>query len=185
MKLAIALRNPWLWALLGLMLLALALVWLVRRVGFANIERFNSLLDVITAATSRLAFPVPGFAIGSGDGSDFGPRTPPVPGASANHLGIDIPAPEGTLVVASANGVVTRKQTTSKGGKEMSITHDDGSVAGYAHLKDYLVDLDERVSRGEPVALIGATGNVSGPHLHFSYRPKSGAAPVDPEPLFA
>ena len=175
--------NPYLWALLALLGLAFALAWIVRRIGFENLVRLQTLDDVSNAITSgKLVWPVPGhMAVSSG----FGPRVAPVPGASTSHNGIDIPAPTGTPVVAPEDGTVNAAFSNDKGGNQMTVLHDSGRVTGYAHLSERLVDVGERVTAGQTIAKVGATGNVSGPHLHFTLRASNGGAHIDPAPLFA
>lgn len=87
------------------------------------------------------------------------------------HEGVDIAAPRGTVVVAPADGTVVEATGLYKGqsawGNVVVIDHGDGLVTRYAHLDRYTVKNGDRVSAGEKIGEVGATGNVTGPHLHF------------------
>lgn len=171
MSAATIMRNPWFWGAIALLGMAAALVWWARK---SNI--------MAKLMPNSPVWPVEGHTRVS---SPFGPRVAPLPGASTNHNGIDIPAPVGTLVLSPLPGVVNYIGTSSTGGKQMRIAHDTGAVSGYAHLQDYLVELGERVGRGEPVALVGNTGNSTGPHLHFTWRDSEQGPFVDPMKNYA
>ena len=99
--------------------------------------------------------------------SGFGGRRAPRAGASSNHKGIDIGVPTGTPVSAAASGTVTFVGEKSGYGKTIEITHDDNTVTRYAHLSEYAVQRGQTVVGGEVVAKSGATGRVTGPHLHY------------------
>ncbi|MDO6391662.1 peptidoglycan DD-metalloendopeptidase family protein [Pontibacter sp. BT731] len=126
-------------------------------------------------AQPTLAFPIPGKSsrhIASiwGDPRDAGAR---------NHEGIDIFAPRGTPVIASANGMVSRVDETPRGGRVIWLSdRDRGQNLYYAHLDQQLVSAGQRVSKGDTLGLVGNTGNArgTGPHLHFGiYRYGHGA----------
>lgn len=97
---------------------------------------------------------------------------------------VDIPMPEGTPIVAARAGLVvhveagqTRSSRTDPTalGNAVRILHADGTLATYSHLKagGVLVKLGQQVREGERIGLSGATGYVSGPHLHFAvYQPQ-------------
>ena len=106
--------------------------------------------------------------------SGLGPRRAPLPGASTNHGGIDIPVAIGTAVSAPADGVVEVSGVRGRGGKTLIIRHADGSTTGFAHLDNINVKAGDTVSQGQVVAASGNTGNSTGPHLHWTYRDKDG-----------
>lgn len=84
------------------------------------------------------------------------------------HLGIDIAAKAGTLVVAPAPGTVIFSEWTYDYGNTLIIAHTSGYRTVYKHTQHLLKVTGERVRRGEPIALVGNTGKeTSGPHLHF------------------
>lgn len=111
--------------------------------------------------------------------SPFGERTHPVTGAVAGHNGIDIAAPIGTDVLAAADGVVGSVYSTATGGKQVVVVHDNGWKSGYAHLSEQLVRTGDHVAQGQVIAKSGNTGQVTGPHLHFTMTDNSGSK-VDP-----
>ena len=106
--------------------------------------------------------------------SGIGARRAPLPGASTNHGGIDIPVPVGTPVSAPADGVVEVAGIRGRGGETLIIRHADGSTTGFAHLDKIDVKAGDRVTQGQAVAASGNTGNSTGPHLHWTYRDKDG-----------
>lgn len=102
--------------------------------------------------------------------SPFGPRTHPVTGKRDFHAGIDIPAPQGTPVLAYADGEVTAVGEHRNLGRYVKITHDDGTYSLYGHLSKWTAQQGARVSAGEKIGLVGSTGRSTGPHLDFSIR---------------
>jgi len=96
--------------------------------------------------------------------SPFGKR------GSTFHNGIDIAVPVGTAVKAPAGGTVARIYTTSNGGKQMIVNHDNGFTSGYAHLDKFYFGAGAKVKKGTVIAKSGSTGNLTGAHLHFSWR---------------
>lgn len=110
--------------------------------------------------------------------SYFGKRADPFTGRTAWHTGVDFAAPPGSQVVAVASGVVTYSKDRFGYGKTVEINHGNGYVTRYAHNADLLVEVGDRVQKGDPIALIGSTGRSTGPHLHFEVL-KQGRA-VDP-----
>lgn len=99
--------------------------------------------------------------------SDFGPRPSPKPGASTNHKGIDIGAPEGSKIVAAAPGKVIISRYSSSAGYYISIDHGGGLCTVYMHCDELLADVGDVVAGGEVIAKVGSTGISTGPHLHF------------------
>ena len=96
-----------------------------------------------------------------------------------NHSGIDIGAPEGTPIYASAAGKVVFVGEKSGYGQLIIISHSNGSsFTIYAHNSKNLVKQNAEVRQGEKIALVGQTGRATGPHLHFEIRIESKA--VDP-----
>jgi peptidoglycan hydrolase-like protein with peptidoglycan-binding domain len=108
-------------------------------------------------------------------GDLFGPRGPRF------HTGVDYAAPRGTPVAAAAAGIVTYAAPLPGGwGKVVTVAHGADVRTMYAHLFAVRVEVGDRVEAGETVGLVGATGNATGPHLHFEVRIRGAA--VDPLP---
>ena len=99
--------------------------------------------------------------------SYFGPRPQPVPGASTNHKGIDLTAPYGTAILASASGTVTTATHSNSAGNYIVIAHGNGMSTVYMHCSSLLVSVGDNVEQGEVIAKVGSTGYSSGNHLHF------------------
>lgn len=83
------------------------------------------------------------------------------------HMGIDIVAPEGTPVQATADGQVVVAGDDDVLGRMVVIDHGDGYMTRYGHNGALLVSEGERVRRGQHIALVGNSGHSSGPHLHY------------------
>jgi murein DD-endopeptidase MepM/ murein hydrolase activator NlpD len=108
-------------------------------------------------------------------GDPFGPR------GAGFHPGIDIPAPTGTPVAAAAAGLVVLAGFAADGyGKRVLIDHGGGVTTISAHLSRVDVAVGQAVSPGDVVGLVGASGEATGPHLHFEVRVRGAA--VDPLP---
>ncbi len=94
------------------------------------------------------------------------------------HEGIDITASTGTPIWAAAAGTVIHAGWLGGYGNLVVVDHGDGLATAYAHASAILVSVGQSVSQGETIALVGSTGNSSGPHLHFEVRVNGDA--VDP-----
>jgi murein DD-endopeptidase MepM/ murein hydrolase activator NlpD len=103
------------------------------------------------------------------------------------HHGIDFVAKTGTPVMAAADGQVVSSTDLDAGGakygKTIQIAHANGLRSVYAHLDRRLVAQGDMVKAGQPIGLSGATGKVTGPHLHFEVR--EGARSMNPESVLA
>jgi murein DD-endopeptidase MepM/ murein hydrolase activator NlpD len=86
------------------------------------------------------------------------------------HTGIDFVVPTGTPVKAAGPGTVQKAGQGGAYGNEVVIRHLDGTYSQYAHLSKISVSVGRHVKGGQKIGLSGATGNVSGPHLHFEIR---------------
>lgn len=106
----------------------------------------------------RPVWPLPGYHTLS---SPFGMRW------GRMHEGIDIPAPVGTTVVAGGPGVVASAGSSGDYGLLVTIDHGGGDVTYYGHLSHIDVRVGQKVTAGQRIGRVGATGNATGPHLHF------------------
>jgi murein DD-endopeptidase MepM/ murein hydrolase activator NlpD len=116
-----------------------------------------------------------------GDGilsSTYGERIHPRAGEPRFHGGLDLRAREGTPVYASAGGVVSASESSGAYGNLVVVDHGGGMQTLYAHNSRNLVHVGEAVRRGQPIAMVGHTGNATGNHVHFEVRWKGGT--VDP-----
>lgn len=94
-------------------------------------------------------------------------RLDPVVDQVRPHQGVDFAAPPGTPIRAPAAGVVVEVQWEEGYGEYLTIDHGHGVMTRYAHCSDILVAAGQRVRRGQKIALVGSTGEATGPHLHF------------------
>ena len=125
-----------------------------------------ALPDVVSAESVAIAFsyvtPVIGYIT-----SDFGYRDHPIDGEYKFHYGVDIGASEGTPIRAFADGVVNTVLKGEINGNYFKVQHNDGIVSMYAHCQKIVVKPGQTVKKGDIIAYVGQTGQVSGPHLHF------------------
>jgi murein DD-endopeptidase MepM/ murein hydrolase activator NlpD len=121
--------------------------------------------------TGKFLWPVNGKIV-----SPFGPKD-----GGLHNDGINIAAPLGTPIHASDNGVVVYAGNELRGfGNLLLVRHADGWVSAYAHCDALLVKRGDNVKRGQVIARVGQSGNVTSPQLHFELR--KGAEAVDPLP---
>ncbi len=113
------------------------------------------------ASTPSIA-PVKGFI-----SSSYGMRRNPFTTAADFHMGVDITAPLGHPVVASANGNVIFTGYKNGIGNLVIIDHGYGINTYYGHLSKILVNVGQQVKRWEVIALVGNTGKSTAPHLHY------------------
>jgi murein DD-endopeptidase MepM/ murein hydrolase activator NlpD len=105
-------------------------------------------------------------------GDPFGPR------GNRWHTGIDLPAPVGTPVYAARSGEVVWSGWRDGYGLLVTVAHGHGERSMYAHLSRIDVRVGVWIGAGVRVGLVGATGDATGPHLHFEVRVRGAA--IDP-----
>jgi murein DD-endopeptidase MepM/ murein hydrolase activator NlpD len=110
--------------------------------------------------------------------SGFGMRVNPVTGVYAEHDGIDLAAPAGTPIVATADGVVGRAGWAGGYGLMVAVENGGGRETRYGHMSRIAVSAGEHVHAGEVLGFVGSTGRSTGPHLHYETR--INGRPVDP-----
>ncbi len=99
--------------------------------------------------------------------------------SSGHHTGLDFVAPVGAKVYAAQAGKVVEAGTAGAYGNSIVIDHGHGLKTRYAHLSKIDVKVGQKVTVHQLIGLVGATGNVTGPHLHFEVIKKG--TPVDPQ----
>ncbi len=102
--------------------------------------------------------------------SPFGYRYHPISGQLDFHYGLDLAAPEKTMIFAAVGGIVQVADTHDSYGNYLVIDHYNGFSTLYAHCSKLLVQKGDLVGRGEKIALVGHTGEATGDHLHFEIR---------------
>ena len=110
--------------------------------------------------------PVKGTSLTSG----YGVRNDPFRGRAAMHAGIDLAAPIGTPIYATADAFVERSEWANGYGNLVELNHGRGIQTRYGHLSKSLVKQGQRVKRGDLIALMGSTGRSTGSHLHYEVR---------------
>lgn len=117
-----------------------------------------------------MMWPVPGYHSIS---SPYGMRIHPIKKVATMHYGIDIPAPEGTLICAPADGKVISYKWSDAVGWTMVVDHGTDErgqriITRYCHLDSNIAVVGQKVKKGEKIAMVGNTGYLStGAHLHF------------------
>jgi len=133
----------------------------------------SSLSDWTQVADAPALWPVEGRIT-----SSFGEREDPFNGEGAFHAGLDISAPSGTAVRATADGLVDSAASVSGYGREVIIDHGHGVRTVYGHLSGMIVMTGQHVICGQIIGYVGQTGRSTGPHLHYEVRINN--VPVNP-----
>ena len=105
-------------------------------------------------------------------------RRDPKTGGKRMHKGVDFAASVGTPIYSTGEGVVVQAGWQSGYGRLITVRHDFGIETRYAHLSKIRVKVGQRVSRGDRIGDMGASGRVTGVHLHYEVRVNG--APVNP-----
>ena len=138
---------------------------------------------VSTAMPARIGGTIPGFgpaqpvsipSLVPVDGvkltSDFGMRWHPVLGGRRQHKGVDLAAPAGTPIHASADGIVGRADWFSGYGLYVALEHGGNIETRYGHMSRLNVAAGQTVHKGDIIGYVGTTGRSTGPHLHYEVR---------------
>ncbi len=131
-------------------------------------EQLNALQTLLISsqiqdATMPAGWPVTGGWLSS----RFGMRADPFTGRNSMHRGVDIASPLGSAIRAIGDGVVTHAGEKQGYGQMVEIKHGQGYSTRYAHASTVLVNLGDRIVKGQEVARVGITGRSTGPHLHL------------------
>ncbi|MFI6697951.1 peptidoglycan DD-metalloendopeptidase family protein [Streptomyces sp. NPDC050509] len=116
------------------------------------------------SSASGFTLPVDGVGVGTSYRAAGGSWS------SGYHTGVDFVASTGTTVKAVGAGTVVSAGAGGSYGNQVVIRHEDGMYSQYAHLSSLSVSAGQSVGSGQQIGLSGATGNVTGPHLHFEIR---------------
>ena len=100
----------------------------------------------------------------------YGSRVKPGGQGETVHAGIDIPAPEGEVILAAADGTVSEVGFDPERGNYLILDHGDGLTTLYGQCRDFTVEEGDTVRAGEMIGAVGSTGMSTGPHLHFEVR---------------
>ena len=138
------------------------------------VDRLSNLRD--GARSLPLAAPLDGELSVS---SEYGARLDPFLGTAAMHTGVDLRAPYGTPIHATAAGTVVSAGQNGGYGLMVGIDHGNGIETLYGHMSRILVSAGQKVEAGDVIGSVGSSGRSTGAHLHYETRLTSG--PVDPE----
>ncbi|MFF7161722.1 M23 family metallopeptidase [Streptomyces sp. NPDC008086] len=100
--------------------------------------------------------------------------------SSGYHTGLDFAAPTGTLIKAVHSGTITFAGWDGSYGYKTELTLDDGTEIWFAHQSSISVSVGQKVNTGDVIGRVGATGNVTGAHLHLEVHPDGSASGIDP-----
>ena len=131
----------------------------------AEVTRILESYKYGTAPSVKFIWPVAG-SLRSG----FGWRFHPIFGTNRFHTGIDLTAPNGTLIKAGDGGQVIQAGYSGGYGYTILLYHGGGFATRYAHLSSIRCTVGQFVARGQVIGLVGSTGWTTGPHLHFEVR---------------
>ncbi len=143
-----------------------------REESLSELEKLLQIKEMLLAHTPSI-WPAMGWVT-----SGFGFRTDPFTGLTQMHEGMDISNQLGTLVIASADGVVSDVANDRVYGRILVISQGFGMTTRYAHLNKVLVRIGQKVKRGDKIAEVGMSGKTTGPHLHYEVRVNG--IPVNP-----
>jgi murein DD-endopeptidase MepM/ murein hydrolase activator NlpD len=129
--------------------------------------------SIVRGTGTPSLWPVVGFI---SRGFEWNPIVP-----DRSHSGVDIAGKEGAVIRATADGIVIWSGWSARYGNLLIIAHSSGYYSVYGHNQVILVQSRQRVERGEPICLLGNTGQSTAPHLHFEVW--FGNQPIDPIPL--
>lgn len=132
-----------------------------------NFQEIMLLLQGAESSVPPMSCPLESFSYARA-GASLGQRINPFYKIPVMHDGLDLVAPQGAAVIASAPGVVTGTTRSGKGkGNVVEIAHPGGYVTRYAHLDDIRVTQGQRVRLGTLIGHVGMSGNSFAPHLHY------------------
>ena len=131
-------------------------------------QQSDGLATIVERSTVSIPsrMPLDGARLSSG----YGMRNHPVLRRRRAHKGVDLAAPTGTPIYATADGIVGRADWFSSYGLYISIDHGADLETRYAHMSRLAVAAGDRVQKGDIIGYVGSTGRSTGPHLHYEVR---------------
>ncbi len=132
-----------------------------------EMENLNVLIEEVTGQLEFLSAKPTKPPVQGRITSKFGYRKSPFTSKTQFHKGIDIANSLGTKIQAAGSGVVTFSGWNSGYGRTIIISHGYGYRTVYAHNKELLVEVGDKVNQGDAIAKLGSSGKSTGPHVHF------------------
>lgn len=149
---------------------------LLERQLFAQVQSFDQIRETVGLEKDKLAR-IPSVLPLAKDSytmsSGYGYRRDPVYGSTKLHEGVDLAAPTGTSVYATADGKVAQAQRVAGYGNCIEIDHAYNYISRYGNLSEILVREGDEIKRGQLIGRVGSTGKSTGPHLHYEVRFKN------------
>lgn len=147
----------------------------MKRLSLSNNVRikFGALIVLFWSATSASASPTTAFVyplVGTRISSDYGRRVHPVRRLVKHHDGIDLAAPNSAPIRSIAEGTVIFADKYKGYGNLVVVRHSGEMTSHYGHCQLIKVRPGQKVKAGQILGLVGKTGVVTGPHLHFEVR---------------
>ncbi|MFT5425841.1 MAG: murein DD-endopeptidase MepM/ murein hydrolase activator NlpD [Gammaproteobacteria bacterium] len=131
-------------------------------------EKFSAIESMLMDSNTQSQVQPEGTpVIGGWTSSAFGWRTDPISGKKDFHEGVDLAGKSGSKVSSAAAGIVTWSGRNSGYGNMIEISHGNGYITRYAHNKENLVVVGDKVEKGQNIAVMGSSGRSTGPHVHF------------------
>lgn len=139
---------------------------------FAQWESLDGGGDTVTALAPMKSLSIPsGMPLRQASlTSGYGMRTHPVLRKRKAHKGVDLAAPTGTPIYATADGIVSKAQRFSSYGLYVAIEHGGQMQTRFAHMSRIAVSNGDTVKKGDIIGYVGSTGRSTGPHLHYEVR---------------
>ena len=144
--------------------------------SWENLDTENGQPVALPTVSVPSSMPLENFRVSS----SYGMRDHPVLRKRARHNGIDLAAPTGTPIYATADGTIERANWFSSYGNYIQIDHGNAIETRFGHLSRIVVSDGQKVHKGDLIGYVGSTGRSTGPHLHYEVR-VDGVA-VDPSP---
>ncbi len=163
-------------------------IFFIPTISTSNSSQISEEKQIIFYGNKNFAWPIPGYTTIS---SNFGRRTSPTVGASTYHKGVDIPAPEGTNLIATCDGEITFTGFLGGGGYTITLTNPEEIKITYCHVSpNYIVSVGDIIEQGQVIGQVGpkyvygvsgntytdpsngkpTNGATTGCHLHIGFR---------------
>lgn len=137
------------------------------RLSRFELEKYNEVEKALYSIKDRLSHTPSIWPTKGWQSRGYGMKYDPFTGYKQMHRGIDIANHNGTPIIATADGVIKRAQSSTGMGKFIVVDHGYGFQTRFAHLSKIKVKRGQKVKRGDIIGLMGSTGYSTGPHLHY------------------